>query len=272
MFTSACVLLFAASAYAIPAAAGAEADHAKGAGGKKGGGNNAGAAANSTAPKAPAAGNATAAKTIPVVVGGAQLSFTPNQVVAAKGDIVEFQFSNGAHTVTQSAEDTPCVPLQDTMPNAVYSGRIPFQSGQMTVGTFRMMVNTTQPMFLYCSTGPHCQLGQVMVINPATPEQIVNYAKKAAMATSNTDAKMVFGGTVGQIPLAQAAFVPAMAPMAPPAAPAGGESPTAPAGEAPTAPAGEAPTAPEMGSAMEMGAGMETGAGTGTEAAKEPVE
>ena len=28
------------------------------------------------------------------------------------------------------------------------------------------VVQSAEPMFLYCATGPHCQTGQVMVINP----------------------------------------------------------------------------------------------------------
>lgn len=103
---------------------------------------------------------------IPVVVGGPQVTFVPNMVLAAVGDVVQFQFSNGNHTVTQSAEGQACTPLQMTDPNAVHSGHIPFKDGQQMVGTFNMVVTKTDPMFLYCATGPHCQLGQIMVINP----------------------------------------------------------------------------------------------------------
>ena len=99
---------------------------------------------------------------IPVVVGGPQDTFVPNSVVAAVGDIVQFQFSNGNHTVTQSTADTACTPMEA----GVHSGHIPFEDGQTEVGTFNMPVTSTEPMFLYCATGPHCQEGQVMVINP----------------------------------------------------------------------------------------------------------
>ncbi|KAF1730066.1 putative GPI-anchored cupredoxin [Beauveria bassiana] len=103
---------------------------------------------------------------IPVVVGGPQDLFVPNLVRAAVGDVVQFQFSNGNHTVTQSEESEGCTPLQAKDPSAVHSGHIPFQDGQVEVGTFSMVVQSTEPMFLYCATGPHCQTGQVMVINP----------------------------------------------------------------------------------------------------------
>jgi plastocyanin len=103
---------------------------------------------------------------IPVVVGGQQDIFVPNSVRASIGDIIQFQFSSGNHTVTQSSLDAPCQPLQATDPGAIHSGHIPFVEGQTTVGTFNMPVISTEPMFLYCATGPHCQTGQVMIVNP----------------------------------------------------------------------------------------------------------
>lgn len=114
--------------------------------------------------------NTTAGQVIPVVVGGAQVTYIPNFVTAAVGDTIQFQFSMGAHTVTQSAEMAPCVPIaqqslaQGAVP--VHSGHLPFAAGQTTVPTFDMKVTSKDPMFIYCATGPHCQLGQVMVINP----------------------------------------------------------------------------------------------------------
>ncbi|PKS08365.1 hypothetical protein jhhlp_005309 [Lomentospora prolificans] len=137
------------------------------------------------------------ARVIPVVVGGPQDTFVPNVVSAAPGDIIQFQFSSGNHTVTQSSAEAPCQPLQATVPGAVHSGHIPFQAGQQTVGVFNMPVTSSNTMFLYCATGPHCQNGQVMAVNPA-----------AAGAPANVDGTTVQGGVVGEIPLASAAFTP----------------------------------------------------------------
>ncbi|KAK2589653.1 hypothetical protein QQS21_012668 [Conoideocrella luteorostrata] len=154
----------------------------------------------------------TSNKLIPVVVGGAQSLFVPNVVRAKVGDVIQFQFSNGNHTVTQSDETSGCQPLQKTKPDAVHSGHIPFQEGQKEVGTFNMPVANTEPMFLYCATGPHCQIGQVMVVNPMNEEQVVNYAKVSAAAKENVDGAGVTGGAVGKIPVEAAAFIPAQKP------------------------------------------------------------
>ncbi|KAI1413218.1 hypothetical protein F5Y13DRAFT_198941 [Hypoxylon sp. FL1857] len=165
---------------------------------------------------------------IPTDVGGAQDTFVANIVSAAVGDIIQFQFSNGNHTVTQSAQDTPCQPFQAMVVTAIHSGHIPFQGGQTTVGTFNMPVTSTDTMFLYCATGPHCQEGQVMIVNTTDDQQIVNYAKAAAAMNASVDGITVSGGTVASITLEAAAFAPAPAQQAPPAG-------AAPAAEAPAA-------------------------------------
>lgn len=80
--------------------------------------------------------------------------------------MIQFQFSSGNHTVTQSAAELACQPLQATVAGAIHSGHIPFEAGQTTVGVFNMPVLSTGTMYLYCATGPHCLEGQVMVVNP----------------------------------------------------------------------------------------------------------
>ncbi|KAH7089021.1 hypothetical protein FB567DRAFT_322853 [Paraphoma chrysanthemicola] len=183
---------------------------------------------------------------IPVIVGGPQDTFVPNSVVAAVGDVLQFQFSNGNHTVTQSTADTACTPME----GGVHSGHIPFQDGQTEVGTFNMPVTSTEPMFLYCATGPHCQLGQVMVVNAVNAKQVADYAKKSQETASSTDGTDVIGGTPGTIALDIAAFTPAPpedAAAAPPPPPPPAEAPPAeaPPAEAPPAeaPPAEAPPA-----------------------------
>ncbi|KAF7545465.1 hypothetical protein G7Z17_g9146 [Cylindrodendrum hubeiense] len=178
-------------------------------------------------------------KLITVIVGGAQDTFVPNSVTAAVGDVIQFQFSSGNHTVTQSAEGAACQPLQLTDAAAVHSGHVPYVEGQTTVGTFNMPVTSADPTFYYCATGPHCQEGQIMVVNPyelpvlssrvspctnkidrANDEQILSYSKLSTAAALNVDGGAVSGGTVGEIALEAAAFDPPVAEVAPPGAPA----------------------------------------------------
>ncbi|KAF5025835.1 hypothetical protein F66182_2057 [Fusarium sp. NRRL 66182] len=156
---------------------------------------------------------------IPVVVGGPQDLFVPNLIRAAPGDVIQFQFSSGNHTVTQSAQDSPCQPLQATQSGAIHSGHIPFEAGQTTVGTFNVPLTSAEPIYLYCATGPHCQIGQVMAINPPDENALVDFSKLAAAATANVDGGEASGGTAGEIPLEAAAFTPAEEEEAPPPPP-----------------------------------------------------
>ncbi|EMD95470.1 hypothetical protein COCC4DRAFT_99651, partial [Bipolaris maydis ATCC 48331] len=173
-----------------------------------------------------------ASQIIPVVVGGPQDTFVPNSITAAVGDIVQFQFSNGNHTVTQSTADTACTPMD----GGIHSGHIPFEDGQTEVGTFNMPITSTEPMFLYCATGPHCQLGQVMMINPSNATQLAEYTKKSQQSSASVDGTDVVGGTPGKLALEAAAFVPA-----PPEEEGAGGPPPAEAPPAAEAPAAEAP-------------------------------
>ncbi len=105
-------------------------------------------------------------KVIPIVVGGATLTYLPNSVDANPGDILQFQFAARNHTVTQSSESNPCQPLLDNVSNAVHSGFIPYDGKSSTVGTFNVPVKDKSPMFIYCAQGNHCQAGMVMAVNP----------------------------------------------------------------------------------------------------------
>ncbi|KAF9652819.1 hypothetical protein BDM02DRAFT_2631056 [Thelephora ganbajun] len=70
------------------------------------------------------------AKTMTIVVGGngtnkdASLIFQPQEVKAAVGDFVVFNFTNGTHSAIESTFAEPCIPAHDsnTTLNGFYSG------------------------------------------------------------------------------------------------------------------------------------------------------
>lgn len=104
-----------------------------------------------------------------VKVGNANgtLAYSPNNVKANVGDMVQFQFAPNNHTVTQSTFAQPCQPIAMNMPGTTgfYSGFMPVSASSTTTPTYTIMVNNTTPIWLYCSQGKHCQNGMVMVIN-----------------------------------------------------------------------------------------------------------
>ncbi|TLD25211.1 hypothetical protein PspLS_06063 [Pyricularia sp. CBS 133598] len=128
------------------------------------------------------------------------ITFSPNKITARAGDMVQFMFMGGNHTVTQSPFDDACQPISKTMKNVtgIHSGYVPFAAsaamGQIPVYTIR--VNNTNPIWLYCATGPHCKNGMVMVINePTNPQRSLAEYKKAA--SQITGAAGVPGGPTG---------------------------------------------------------------------------
>lgn len=138
------------------------------------------------------------AKTIQVAVGENGLSYSPNDIQADQGDIVEFSFfpkvsspthlTNSTnqpqnHTVTQSSFADPCHPLST---GGFFSSFVPTAAG--TAGsTFSITVNTTKPIWFYCGQGIHCQSGMVGAINaPATGNTLLAFEALAQKANSST--------------------------------------------------------------------------------------
>ena len=104
-----------------------------------------------------------------VKVGNANgsLTYSPNNIKANVGDMVQFQFAPNNHTVTQSTFAQPCQPISLNSPGTTgfYSGYMAVASTATTTPTYTIQINTTNAIWIYCSQGSHCQKGMVMVIN-----------------------------------------------------------------------------------------------------------
>ena len=66
-------------------------------------------------------------------------------------------------------------------------------------GSFSFLVNSTDPLWLYCGVGRHCQGGQVMVVNPPSggDQTLDNYRTAAGNAGNSQNPQGVQGGIVG---------------------------------------------------------------------------
>ncbi|CAK7268177.1 hypothetical protein SEPCBS57363_002962 [Sporothrix epigloea] len=135
------------------------------------------------------------AKTIAIAVGESGLSFTPNTVEAAVGDHLEFSFYPRNHSVTLGTWDHACVPVPA---DGFFSGFLV---------TFRVTVDTSDPLVFYCSADRNCQEGMFGVVNPANSNEtnrtardvgktLAAYARMARNASSNVSPRAVFGGTL----------------------------------------------------------------------------
>ena len=112
---------------------------------------------------------AVAETTHTIKIGNDGMNIDPDNVEADIGDTVNFEFYPNNHSIAQSSYEEPCQPLfGGTGNNPIFSGFFPVNTkeGEKEAKTmFSMKINNTDPIWLYCSQGSHCQDGQVMVIN-----------------------------------------------------------------------------------------------------------
>ncbi|KAF1811735.1 Cupredoxin [Eremomyces bilateralis CBS 781.70] len=137
-----------------------------------------------------------------VQAGGAngELTFSPNEIKANPGDLVQFQFWPKNHSVAQSNFANPCIPLQQSVQNttsAFYSGFMPTtEQGKLV---YTIPVTDTKPIWFYCSQGKHCQGGMVGAVNPpATGNTLAAFVEKAKAAPQNVSPGQASGGSTGQ--------------------------------------------------------------------------
>jgi plastocyanin len=157
----------------------------------------AGSVASAAAAMATGAAAAGTVNTHVVQVGGPNGStiFSPSNIQAMPGDLVQFQFNAKNHSVVQSTFDQPCVPIQNVMPNktdAFFSGFMPNNrtfGSTSTAGllTYTIRVMDTKPIWYFCSQAKHCQAGMVGAINAAATgnKTIQAFAALAAQAPEN---------------------------------------------------------------------------------------
>ncbi|KAK4111093.1 Cupredoxin [Canariomyces notabilis] len=132
------------------------------------------------------------------VAQNASLTFSPDRLTVQPGEMVQFQFLAGNHTVTQSTFDKPCQPIaMNSNVTGFHSGFLPVAASAAMgmVPTYTIQINNTNPLWLYCAQGRHCEQGMVMVINePANnPNRTLeNYRSLAAQAQT-----VLPGGTPG---------------------------------------------------------------------------
>ncbi|KAK1773248.1 Cupredoxin [Copromyces sp. CBS 386.78] len=135
------------------------------------------------------------AKTIPVKVGESGLTFDPENIKADVGDVLEFWFYAKNHSIVTSTAAKPCEPKTE---NGFFSGFFPVaQTGVASENVFRVTVNSTTPLWFYCSQGKHCQAGMVGAVNAKSTDDFDKFKTAAKSASSNvTPAGGVFGGSV----------------------------------------------------------------------------
>jgi plastocyanin len=151
------------------------------------------------------AGNVLAQTNHVVQVGGAAgLVFTPNQITAAIGDTVEFQFipkAAGAqnHSVTQSPFATPCTFLKNatTGLTGFDSGFMPVPANAPNTPSITVNVTVSTPIWFFCAQGKHCESGMVGAINAPTTGNKTFAAFQALAMTQTVSTGSGLSGPTG---------------------------------------------------------------------------
>lgn len=145
------------------------------------------------------------AETVHVVkvgLNGTQ-TYEPNDFTAAVGDMVQFQFFGGNHTATQSTFENPCQPVAAFTNNTgFHTGFIPAAASEAMGmrAVYTIQVNNTNPLWIYCAQGKHCENGMAMVINKPvanTSRTLVAYKEAAKNAQTVLPEGGATGGTTG---------------------------------------------------------------------------
>lgn len=141
-------------------------------------------------------------KVFQVSVGAGGLKFDPERVTAQPGDIVQFNFVAGNHTVTQSSFNTPCNKAINNQTNlAQWDSGFQFVGNSTSPLVVNMTVNSTGPTWFYCrqaaqTANAHCGKGMVFAVNsdetgPRNLSAFQNLAEKingtAAADTASTN-------------------------------------------------------------------------------------
>jgi len=123
-----------------------------------------------------------AAGTHHVIVGAdGELKYRDNQIIAAIGDIIRFDFNSTNHTVTQSSLLEPCKPLAGGFNTGFNQVNTVGKTG-LIFRDFKVEVST--PLWFFCMQGVHCKKGMVLGVNPGNkfPEFL---SRATATATSS---------------------------------------------------------------------------------------
>lgn len=111
-----------------------------------------------------------------VKVGEDGLGFSPDTLEAREGDVINYSFHSGvspqhpsavhiltaaqSQSVIQTSLESPCEPVED----GFSSGSVSAEAAEAL--TFRVILNQTDPVYVYSGEGDSCSKGMLQVINP----------------------------------------------------------------------------------------------------------
>ncbi|RSL38524.1 hypothetical protein CEP53_014801 [Fusarium sp. AF-6] len=138
--------------------------------------------ATSTVAEAATTASSSEATTHTVNVGASGHKFTPAEVKAEVGDIIEWRFYPSGHWIIRGDFEHPCIPYEyvDLNREGFSSGEQKVQAITDDAPRFRVRVNDTDPIFFYCGASGSCVKWHMMgVVNPSKNETLDMWLEKA---------------------------------------------------------------------------------------------
>jgi len=126
-------------------------------------------------------------------------AFNPSNLTAAPGDVVMYQFMSARHGVVQSNFDNTCAPISVSNKSVAgfSSGIITANASTTEVATFAVMINSTDPIWIYCPVATHCEDGMSMVINENTSANASRSLENYRTASKSSKTVMPIGAFGG---------------------------------------------------------------------------
>ncbi|KAK5654517.1 hypothetical protein OQA88_7146 [Cercophora sp. LCS_1] len=140
---------------------------------------------------------------VPIAVGRFGLTFTPNNIIVAEGDVLEFRFWARNHSVVQGTWGQACVPTRSA---GFFSGFFPTAEGGPNVSPSTALDDIDTDIIVgkrLPRHRQHCKNGMVGVVNPnsVSANTLDAYITLARNASNATSPNQVFGGTIAQLPV-----------------------------------------------------------------------
>jgi hypothetical protein len=110
------------------------------------------------------------------------IGFDPIEVNPVVGDIVNFQFQSGNHSVVQSTFDHPCTP-NGGFNSGPYSVSASTALNATGLPLVEMYINDTIPQFFFDQASGQCQQGAVFAVNPTQDRNVTALKANAANDT-----------------------------------------------------------------------------------------
>lgn len=133
-------------------------------------------------PEETATTTATGIPTHTINVGASGHKFTPSELEAQVGDIIEWRFYPTEHWVIRGDFENPCIPYEyvDTDRRGFSSGPQKVQAITDDAPRYRVRVNNTDPIYFYCGAPGSCSRYHMMgVVNPTSNATLEEWQEKA---------------------------------------------------------------------------------------------